>query len=154
MSYLHGVRSEILRLLESSYPDVVLPSRLEEYTTRYSSRIGELRREGWQIETVLEAEGNRAGYRLLTLVQGVADCTHAGCVIRHSAVEGWQVRTHQEALTGETVPDDVLQRAAEAALEACRQVVEPYLPVCGPDTYPDEVEDKDLSDFLSIFEEG
>lgn len=144
MSHQQGVREEILRLLFSAHPGVATPSALEEYTSRYSSRIGELRREGWDIETVPEVEGHRAGYRLRSRQQGKPDVTHAGCVIRHSAVEGWQVRTHREALDAETVPPEVLARAADAALAAYLAVVSPHLPEPEPDW---------ADDFFSIFNE-
>lgn len=112
-------RAHILRLLKSHHPMALGPASLGAVTPRYSARIGELRRDGWEIETIRGMRGRQAGYRLVSLAKGTPDETLAGCVLRLGSEAGWEARSHQDA----SYPSDVLSAAQEAALAAYRGVI-------------------------------
>lgn len=140
----------ILDALRHAYPSGVHSTELQrEFGPAAKSRIGDLRREGWRIETIDGEDG--ATYRLQSLTRGEVETVPAGVVIRHSTREGWTARTHREAEAAGVVPAEVLERAQRAALDAYRAIVDEYLlgvrVAPSPVTFdePEEEEDDDLA---------
>jgi len=110
-------RDAMLALLRTRFPNGVSSVELiDAYGPAAKTRIGELRRDGWDIDTT--AVDGVAQYTLRSLSKGGSDNTIAGCVIRLSE-RGWSSRTHKDASANE----DVLARAEAAALAAYRAVL-------------------------------
>lgn len=112
-------RDALLTDLRTRFPNGVSSVELlDTYGPAAKTRIGELRRDGWAIDTT--AADGVAVYTLLSLTQGNSDNTLAGCVIRLSE-RGWSSRTHKDA--GLHGTGDLLERAEAAALAAYRAVL-------------------------------
>jgi hypothetical protein len=112
-------RDALLTDLRTRFPNGVSSVELlDTYGPAAKTRIGELRRDGWAIDTT--AADGVAVYTLLSLAQGNSDNTLAGCVIRLSE-RGWSSRTHKDAALHGT--GDLLERAEAAALAAYRAVL-------------------------------
>lgn len=121
---LPAARREVLDNLKNLYPaGIASTDLLEKHGPAAKSRIGELRADGWIVET--EEVDGVAVYRLASLTRGQARTVDAGTIIRHAA-DGWTSRTHRDALGG-PVPEAVLRQAEAAALAAYRAIVDPYL---------------------------
>ena len=115
-------RDALLTDLRTRFPNGVSSVELlDTYGPAAKTRIGELRRDGWAIDTT--AADGVAVYTLLSLTQGNSDNTIAGCVLRLSE-RGWSSRTHKDA----SLPGDVLERAEAAALAAYRAVLAGHTP--------------------------
>lgn len=115
----------ILSALKRAYPGGLTSIELMEITSRAQARIGELKQQGWSIETIQDGEDSTATYRLSSLIQQEGDDVVAGVTIRLGSRSGWTSRTHREAVGG-SIPDHVLDEAERAALDAYRGVIEDW----------------------------
>lgn len=122
-----NARDAMLSLLRTRFPFGVSSVELiDTYGPAAKTRIGELRRDGWDIDT--SSVDGVACYTLRSLTKGGSDSTLAGCIIRLSE-RGWSARTHKDA----SLPEDVLARAEAAALAAYRAVLDAEGCVSAPD---------------------
>jgi hypothetical protein len=142
-------RDALLTDLRTRFPNGVSSVELlDTYGPAAKTRIGELRRDGWAIDTT--AADGVAVYTLLSLAQGNSDNTLAGCVIRLSE-RGWSSRTHKDAALHGT--GDLLERAEAAALAAYRAVLagEGHGRAATVAVPPEPVDDRiDFLDFLDL----
>lgn len=114
-------RDALLTDLRTRFPNGVSSVELlDTYGPAAKTRIGELRRDGWAIDTTAAQRKGVAVYTLRSLTQDNSDNTLAGCVIRLSE-RGWSSRTHRDAALHGT--GDLLERAEAAALAAYRAVL-------------------------------
>lgn len=75
--------SAVLSLLREARPDFVSADELERAGgSKYQSRIGELRVLGYQIETSAHGDGERSGYRLVSLNRVCPDAVRWGMRVR------------------------------------------------------------------------
>lgn len=108
-------KTKLLDLLKSHSPHAPALDDLRAVVGRPSARVDELRREGWEIETIHLPCG-RSTYRLLSLTKG-APITFSAAVTIHLPVGAPPTfRTH-ERLDG-TFRSDLLEYAARKAVEA------------------------------------
>lgn len=116
----------ILAGLVAAFPgSIPSPDLLRDYGPAAKSRIGDLRRAGWRIET--GASHGVATYRLVSIHPHEGVEVEAGCTIRHDSRSGWAARTHADALKIARVPEAVLREAEAAALAAYRAAIDPHL---------------------------
>lgn len=121
-------RGPLLQALMKAFPNGLSPDAVELHGGKNASaRIEELRRSGWKIEATIDPDTHRASYRLLSQAPEAPAVIMAGLTMRFDTREGWQCRTHQEALKG-TVSPLVLAKAQEAALTAYKAVLDAHLP--------------------------
>lgn len=119
---------EVCEVLQKAFPNGVSSvDLLCQCGPCAKTRIGDLRRQGWKIKTSYTA--GVASYRLLSRIKADPDPGYAGIVLRYGERSGWKHTTHMEAQHAGQVPSDVLQEALDAAFNAYRSIVSPYLPV-------------------------
>lgn len=123
MAQQSRTRTAVLDALRNAFPGAVGPDALFALAGRpYPSRIGELRDQGWQIETGHEATPS---YRLISMIQGTPTRILAGCILRltDNRTEPWTSRTHSEARKSQAIEADALADAEQAAADAYRAVL-------------------------------
>lgn len=117
---LGAQRQTLLSALIDSFPSALTLDVLREVAgARPGARVAELRRQGWQIETVtVEEESRLSTYRLLDLKPQEELEVHAAATLYHDSQAGWHARIHSD-LSGRYSPEQ-LQAAAQAAQAAFR----------------------------------
>jgi hypothetical protein len=115
--------SDVLESLKVVFPSSISSIELiERWGPAAKSRIGELKRAGWDVRS--DRSGGVCHYRLQSLRQGPPDVTLAGVTFRLGSSKGWECRTHADAAEGGRYTAEQLQKAEYAAIEAYRRVLE------------------------------